>query len=163
MKHIVWIQSNNLGGSDNYFIEGEKISESDSKILSQAVKNIIEIQGLRECSSKRNASLRVQTGYPNFTLAFCRFKGLLFKSLFNEIADDGRPRGFVCYAKSINTDFVWNYLKSCSSSLGYTLRDSDYLILDKYISIVKKRCLFQNIMAIVLFSIIVILLITVLL
>lgn len=161
MKHIVWIQSNSIGGSDNYFINGKQVFENDSKILSQAVKKIIEIQGLRECLSKQNESLRVQTGYPNFTLAFSRFKGLLFKSLFNEIAEDGRPRGFACYSKIIDTDFVWSTLNTCSSSLGYTLRKSDYLILDKYLSIVRKRCQFQNLTAIVLFLTIIMILIIV--
>lgn len=158
MKHIVWIQSNNLGGFDNYFVEGKKVSENDSKILSQAVKKIIEIQGLRECSSKQNMDLRVQTGYPNFTLAFSRFKGLIFKSLFNEIAEDGRPRGFVCYAKIIDTDFVWKYLKTCSYSLGYSLRESDYQILDEYLTSVRKRCRFQNTLALIFIFILVLLL-----
>lgn len=160
MKHIVWIQSNNSGGSDNYFVNGVRVPENDSRTLSQAVKKIIDIQGLRECTSKQNMDLRVQTGYPNFTLAYSRFRGLLFKSLFNEIAKDGRHRGFVCYAKSLDTDYVWNNLKACALSLGYSLRESDYPIIDNYLTIVKKRYRLQIFFAITLLVIIILTLIT---
>lgn len=153
MKNCMWIQSENLGGCDYYFSDGCFVQEGKQSTLSKAVKKLIEMQGLKECNSRKNKKYRHLTSYPNFTLVYSIFKGFLYKSQFNEIAKSGRQRGFAYWCKFTDIDNMWSVLTKCAAQFEYTIKETDKPIVEQYIKSIKRKriILLPSIIIIIIF------------
>ena len=133
----MWIQSDSVGGSDFFYVDGNLVTDDVDKMAANSI--LSRAQDSRYQNLKLMKRLRAETGSPNFTLAYAPSMGFMYKSVFNEKATDGRLKSFVLWCHSSEKNNVWNIAKSISSKLSYSLRDNEYPVIMSFLSSLKKR------------------------
>ena len=134
MKSIMWVQSDSPGGKDYFFVDDVLVLEDDDTTRQTCVKTLIRAQNKRYQNTKEIERLRRESGSPNFTIAYCPFMGLLYKSIFNEKSADNRNKAFALWCNNASMQSCWDIAKMNASKLGYTLRDIENKIVQESIS-----------------------------
>lgn len=136
MKTIMWIQSDSAGGSDLFYVDGYLVNDEISMMA--ANKILMRAQESRYQNIKLMKRLQIETGSPNFTLAYAPSMGFLYKSVFNEKASDGRLKAFVLWCVSSEKKNVWEIAKSISAKTPFTIRDNEHQIIQTYLGVLNK-------------------------
>ena len=131
MKTIMWIQSPGKGTDDYYFIDGELATNGKTKI--EAEKLLSSSEKAASILMRRKDSLRAQLNSPNFVLSYIPTRGCIYKSIFNELAEDGRRASFVALFELTSPDEIWRTLSNNAASVGRSLRLIEKKKLEEYI------------------------------
>lgn len=139
MNSILWIQSDALGGSDHYYVDGKIVDSKNGPLKEKANAILVRAQESKSVRINDMKRYREILQSPNFTVAISITGELLYKSIFNERANDGRLQSFVFWCTKTEIYHFWDILKICSSSHGYTLRDQEQKVVYDYLCRVNKR------------------------
>ena len=139
MNSIMWVQSESAGGGDHIFVDGNLIPEEEYEIRATAMRILLNAQEKKYVNKQINERLRAESGSPNFTLTYCPTMGLLFKSLFNEIAFDGRGYSFALWCSTSIKDDCWDIATANAEQLGLTLKQKEGHIVKQYLESQKKK------------------------
>lgn len=137
MKSILWIQSETINGNDTFVINGDIISIDE---IDRREKAFIYLHETLDTfpSYKKNKLLRflLKTKHTsnNFDIFISKGKGILIKSVLENLDEQGRLIPLMFYTKENNLSFALNLLKDNLNKKGYTLYNLDDKTLCNFIS-----------------------------
>ena len=144
MNNVMWIQSDDPMGKDYLFVDGHLISEEDEPLRAESMAKLLKAQDVKYVNTKTISDLRDIAGTPNFTLSYSPRMGILYKSIFNEKASDGRNKAFVLWCTVSEKDNVWGIATANSKQLNYTLRENERSIINNYLNDASQKNKMKN-------------------
>ena len=132
----LWIQSAGNNSADLYFKDSSIVTD-ESEML-QIEKELERVEYIAQCLMMSKKRLRSELGSPTFTFAYVPNRGFVYKSIFNELAEDGRKAAFLVFFDKGSSNNIWEVLSQISSSLNRSLRDIEKPIVMKLIKRINK-------------------------
>lgn len=135
MNSIMWIQSSGKGTDDYYFIDGILLRNNEENVLAE--RQLGQVEQYASLFMWRKKNIRNRLGSPNFTLSYIPRKGFLYKSIFNELAEDGRTASFVVWFNNSASKDIWETLSKNAEAVNRTLRAVERPVVENFVK--KKR------------------------
>lgn len=143
MKSVMWVQSEDPGGFDHIFVDGDLLPYVSSSIRNKAIEIILKAQDVKYSRFVSLDKMRAEAGTPNFTVAFCPTMGFLYKSILKEKAVDGRDNTFVLWCKGEERAKYWDLARDNAAQLHFSLRNEEKGIVDRFLKRIQiNRALF---------------------
>lgn len=135
MNSIMWIQSSGKGTDDYYFVDGMLVQGPEENVFAE--RHLGQIERYAPLFMRRKENARKRLGSPNFTLSYIPGKGFIYKSIFNEPAEDGRIASFAVWFNNSASKDIWATLSINAEVVNRTLREDERPVVENFVK--KKR------------------------